>query len=40
MLCGSDALTIIYTNHRQQTVGETFVFGKDGKVIRSIAAYA
>jgi ketosteroid isomerase-like protein len=40
VLSGSDALTIVYTNHRQQTVGETFVFGKDGKVVRSIAAYA
>lgn len=37
---GSDALTIVYTNHRQQTVAETFVFGSDGKVARSIAAYA
>lgn len=37
---GSDALTIVYTNHRQQTVSETFVFGASGKVARSIAAYA
>lgn len=44
VLTGSDALTIVYTNHRQQTVAETFVFGADGgnagKVVRSIAAYA
>ena len=40
VLTGSDALTILYTNQRQQTVAETFVFGADGKVIRSIAAYA
>lgn len=40
VLTGSDALTIIYTNHRQQTVAETFVFGPAGKVVRSIAAYA
>ena len=37
---GSDALTILYTNHRQQAVAETFVFGADGKVARSVAAYA
>lgn len=36
---GSDALTIMYTNHRQQTVAETFVFGIDGKVVQSIVAY-
>jgi hypothetical protein len=37
---GSDALTIVYTNHRQQSVSETFVFAASGKVVRSIAAYA
>jgi ketosteroid isomerase-like protein len=37
---GSDALTILYTNHRQQTVAETFIFGADGKVAQSVAAYA
>lgn len=40
VLAGSDALTIVYTNHRQQTVAETFVFNAAGKVVRSIAAYA
>jgi len=40
VLTGSDALTVLYTNHRQQTVAETFVFGAGGKVIRSVAAYA
>ncbi len=40
VLAGSDALTIVYTNHRQQTVAETFVFNVAGKVERSIAAYA
>ncbi|MEP7209921.1 MAG: nuclear transport factor 2 family protein [Alphaproteobacteria bacterium] len=39
VLVGSDALTILYTNERSQTVGETFIFGADGKVVRSIAAY-
>ena len=38
-MAGSDALTILYTNERSQQVAETFVFGKDGKVVRSIAAY-
>jgi hypothetical protein len=37
---GSDALTIVYTNHRQQIVAETFLFGADGKVVRSVATYA
>jgi ketosteroid isomerase-like protein len=37
---GSDALTIVYTNHRQQSVAETFLFGSDGKVVRSVATYA
>jgi len=37
---GSDALTILYTNHRQQQVTETFVLAADGKVVRSVAAYA
>ncbi|MEZ6028589.1 MAG: nuclear transport factor 2 family protein [Hyphomonadaceae bacterium] len=36
---GSDAVTIVYTNHRQQSVAETFVFNDAGKVERSIAAY-
>lgn len=40
VLTGSDALTILYTNHRQQTVAETFVFGADGKVVTSVATYA
>ncbi len=44
VLTGSDALTIVYTNHRQQTVAETFVFGASdsnaGKIVTSIAAYA
>jgi len=39
VLPGSDALTILYTNERSQYVAETFVFGSDGKVVRSIAAY-
>jgi hypothetical protein len=40
VLAGSDALTILYTNHRQQTVAETFVFGAGGKIVVSVAAYA
>lgn len=39
VLPGSDALTILYTNERSQYVAETFVFGANGKVVRSIAAY-
>lgn len=37
---GSDALTILYTNQRQQSVAETFVFGPERTVKASIAAYA
>lgn len=37
---GSDALTILYTNHRQQQVTETFLLQADGKVVSSVAAYA
>lgn len=40
VMTGSDALTVLYTNQRQQSVAETFVFGTSGKVVRSIAAYA
>jgi ketosteroid isomerase-like protein len=40
ILVGSDALTILYTNQRQQNVAETFVFDRYGKVVRAIATYA
>ena len=40
LFVGSDALTICYTNHRQQEVAETFVFDAGGLVCESIAAYA
>jgi len=40
VFAGSDALTILYTNHRQQQVTETFVLGPDGRVSRSVSAYA
>ena len=39
ILIGSDALTLLYTNHRDEQVAETFLFGPEGKVTRSIAAY-
>jgi ketosteroid isomerase-like protein len=37
---GSDAVTVTYTNHRSQTVAETFVFNRHAKVRLSIASYA
>jgi hypothetical protein len=40
VLVGSDALTIIYTNERSQSVAETFVFNPHGLVTQSIATYA
>ncbi|MEO0981496.1 MAG: nuclear transport factor 2 family protein [Pseudomonadota bacterium] len=36
----SDALTVLYTNHRDQQVTETFLFDAEGKVRESVAAYA
>lgn len=39
ILVGSDAMTILYTNHREEQVAETFVFGPAGLVVRSVAAY-
>lgn len=37
---GSDTVTLIYTNHRQQSVAETFVFGADGRIEESFSAYS
>lgn len=37
---GSNALTLAYTNHREQSVTECFIFNEEGDVITSIAAYA
>jgi len=39
ILVSSGALTILYTNHREEKVAETFVFNSDGEVSLSIAAY-
>ena len=39
VLVSSDAVTILYTNHREEKVAETFVFNEDGEVGVSIAAY-
>jgi len=39
VLVSSDALTVLYTNHRDQQVAETFVFDERLRVSRSIAAY-
>jgi ketosteroid isomerase-like protein len=39
ILVGSDALTILYTNHREERVAETMIFAADGLVIRAVAAY-
>ncbi|MEZ5997236.1 MAG: nuclear transport factor 2 family protein [Hyphomonas sp.] len=39
VLVSSDAVTILYTNHREQQVAETFVFNEDGEVRLSVAAY-
>lgn len=39
ILVSSDAVTILYTNHREEKVAETFVFNEDGEVAHSIAAY-
>jgi ketosteroid isomerase-like protein len=39
VLIGSDAMTVFYTNHRDERVAETFVFDETGAVILSIATY-
>lgn len=39
VLNGSDAVTILYTNHRDETVAETFVFGGGNKVVQGVATY-
>ncbi|KCZ84501.1 hypothetical protein HAD_02440 [Hyphomonas adhaerens MHS-3] len=40
VLVGSDAVTILYTNHREEKVAETFIFNEDSEVAVSIATYA
>ena len=39
ILVASDAVTLLYTNHREERVAETFLFDEDGEVWLSIAAY-
>ena len=39
VLVGSDALTILYRNHRGQNAAETLLFGADGLVVQGIAAF-
>lgn len=39
VLTGSDAVTLLYTNHREELVAETFLFDGDGEVRESVAAY-
>ena len=39
VLVGADALTILYTNHRDETVAETFIFNAARLVQTSAAAY-
>lgn len=39
-LASQDALTILYRNQRNQLVAESVVFGEDGLVVSSMAAYA
>jgi hypothetical protein len=36
---GSDALTILYVNHRGDQVSETLVFRPDGKIVEGIVVY-
>ncbi len=39
VLTGSDCITVLYTNHREQLVAETFIFGPDGQITEAIATY-
>ncbi len=36
---GSNALTILYRNHRNDHVSETFVFHENGKIVDGIVTY-
>ncbi len=39
-LAGYECVTILYRNHREQTVAETCEFGPGHKVVRSFACYS
>lgn len=39
VLTSSDAITLLYTNHREELVAETFLFDGEGEVCESVAAY-
>ncbi len=39
VLVGSDAITVLYTNHRGQKAAETFIFDEDGEISIAVAAY-
>ena len=39
ILISSDALTLLYINHRGQKVAETFIFGEGNLVRESVTAY-
>lgn len=39
LLTRSDAITLLYTNHRKEFVAETFVFDADGEVREPVATY-
>ena len=39
VLIGSDAITILYRNHRNQNVAETLVFDESSKVVEGIVTY-
>lgn len=40
VLVGHECLTVLYRNHRAQTVTETFEIGADGRVVRAFACYS
>ena len=40
LLLGHHALTLLYRNHRNQSVAETFEFNASGQVVRAYACYA
>jgi len=39
VLHGHECLTLLYRNHRGQSVAETVEFGVEGKVVRAFASY-
>lgn len=40
VFASANAVIIAYTNHREQSASECFIFNTDGEIVTSVAAYA